>query len=149
MSSNRRAHTDACALRVVAVSSSLSSETVEPIRPLNMLGTHLLIDLWGARHLDEPDGVSRALIEAAQIAGATILHTHVHAFSVNSGLSGVVVLSESHITIHTWPEHSYAALDVFMCGDCEARSTIPVWERFFAPIRIVVTEVARGAKPLC
>ena len=60
-------------------------------------GTHLLIDLWGASNLGDPDHIDRALREAAEAAGATILHGHFHHFSPNGGVSGVLVLAESHI----------------------------------------------------
>ena len=67
-------------------------------------GTHLLVDLWGATNLCDPEHIDRALREAAEAAGATILHGHFHHFSPNGGVSGVLVLAESHISIHTWPE---------------------------------------------
>src|ERR1700684_3258188 len=64
-------------------------------------GMHLLVDLWGASNLGDPELIDRALRKAAVTAGATILHSHFHHFSPNGGVSGVVVLAESHISIHT------------------------------------------------
>ena len=81
-------------------------------------GMHLLVDLWGASNLCDPDHIDRALRDAAEAAGATILHGHFHHFSPNGGVSGVLVLAESHISIHTWPERDFAAIDIFMCGAC-------------------------------
>ena len=81
-------------------------------------GTHLIIDLWGATNLDDPDHIDAVLREGALATGATILHGHFHHFSPNGGVSGVLVLAESHVSIHTWPERDYAALDIFVCGDC-------------------------------
>jgi len=107
-------------------------------------GVHLLIDLWGAERLDEPDHVDAELRRAAEAAGATILHSHFHHFSPNDGVSGVVVLAESHISIHTWPERNFAALDVFMCGDCDPHSAIPVLREAFSPTKIELTESRRG-----
>ena len=107
-------------------------------------GTHLLIDLWGASRLDEPDFIDRTLCEAAITAGATILHSHFHHFPPNGGVSGVVVLAESHISIHTWPERSFAAIDVFMCGACDPKLSIPVLQRAFLPTRVDVDEQRRG-----
>ncbi len=107
-------------------------------------GVHLLIDLWGAERLDEPDHVDAELRRAAEAAGATILHSHFHHFSPNDGVSGVVVLAESHISIHTWPERNFAALDVFMCGDCDPHSAIPVLREAFSPAKIDLTESRRG-----
>jgi S-adenosylmethionine decarboxylase len=107
-------------------------------------GTHLIIDLWEAEHLDNLEQVERALREAVEAAGATLLHIHLHHFTPNGGVSGVAVLAESHISIHTWPERSYAALDVFMCGNAEPRKTVPVLERAFKPKRVSLGEHLRG-----
>ncbi len=107
-------------------------------------GTHLIIDLWGATRLDEADHVRAALIEASAVAGATLLHLHVHRFTPSGGLSGVAVLAESHISIHTWPEHGYAAVDVFMCGQTEPHKSIDVLRRAFEAETIEVDELRRG-----
>ena len=107
-------------------------------------GTHLLVDLWGAQTLCDPQAIDTALRAAAEAAGATILHGHFHHFSPNGGVSGVLVLAESHISIHTWPERDFAAIDIFMCGACDPRRTLPVLRRAFAPERIAVDQQHRG-----
>ncbi len=107
-------------------------------------GTHLLVDLWGASNLGDPALIDRACREAALAAGATILHSHFHHFSPNGGVSGVVVLAESHISIHTWPERDFAAVDIFMCGACDPNDSIPVLKAAFTPDRIVLDEQRRG-----
>ena len=107
-------------------------------------GTHLLIDLNGASDLDDIDVVESALRRSAEDAGATILNVDLHNFEPNGGISGVIVLAESHISIHTWPERSFAALDVFMCGDCDPYRAIPVLKRAFRPASIQVNEQKRG-----
>jgi len=107
-------------------------------------GTHLIIDLWGATNLDRLDIVETTLEAAAIEAGATILHTHLHHFQPNGGISGVVVLAESHISIHTWPERNFAALDVFMCGECNPMDCIPVLRNAFMPAHIGLNEHKRG-----
>lgn len=107
-------------------------------------GTHLIIDLWGAGRLDNLEHVRATLIEAVQVAGATLLHLHLHHFTPSGGISGVAVLAESHISIHTWPERGYAALDVFMCGDAEPVKVIPVLEGAFTPSRMTCDELLRG-----
>ncbi len=67
-----------------------------------------------------------------------------HHFQPNGGISGVAVLAESHISVHTWPERNYAAFDLFMCGDSEPHKAIPIFEKAFKPGRVVVSEHLRG-----
>jgi S-adenosylmethionine decarboxylase len=107
-------------------------------------GMHLLIDIWGATNLDSPELIDRTLCAGALEAGATILHSHFHHFTPNAGVSGVVVLAESHISIHTWPERGFAALDVFMCGCCDPYKVIPFLQAAFSPTEIQVDEQKRG-----
>ncbi len=110
-------------------------------------GMHLLVDMWGARGLADRKHIEKTLVAAARAAGATLLHTHLHQFSSNGGISGVITLAESHISIHTWPERAYAAIDVFMCGDCDPRLSLPVLREAFAPDRFEVDEHRRGQIP--
>lgn len=107
-------------------------------------GTHLIVDLWGAQRLDDLEHVRATLIEAVRVAGATLLHIHLHHFTPNGGVSGVAVLAESHISIHTWPERGYAALDIFMCGDAQPLLAVPVLEAAFRPQSVKVDELLRG-----
>ena len=107
-------------------------------------GTHLLVDLWGATNLTDPELIDRACREAALAAGATILHSHFHHFSPEGGVSGVVVLAESHISIHTWPERDFAAVDIFMCGACDPYKSLPVLKAAFNPASIHLGEQRRG-----
>jgi S-adenosylmethionine decarboxylase len=109
-------------------------------------GTHLLIDLDGAEHLDDLEVVESALRRSAEIAGATILNVDLHHFEPNGGISGVVVLAESHISIHTWPERKFAALDIFMCGECDPYRAIPVLKEAFGPTAVQLTEQKRGLR---
>jgi S-adenosylmethionine decarboxylase len=83
------------------------------------LGRHVIADFWGGRNLGDPHFLENALRTAAINAGATILNSHVHHFGEGQGVTAVIALSESHITIHTWPEHRYSAIDVFMCGKAD------------------------------
>ncbi|MDX1907017.1 MAG: adenosylmethionine decarboxylase [Bacteroidia bacterium] len=81
------------------------------------LGIHILAELYGVSPLllDDEDWISRHMQAAAAAAGATVLGAHFHRFSPQ-GVTGVVVIQESHLTIHTWPEYGYAAVDIFTCG---------------------------------
>lgn len=107
-------------------------------------GRHLILDLWEATGLDSAERVEKALQDAVKAAGATLLHIHVHKFSPNGGVSGVAVLSESHISVHTWPERGYAAFDIFMCGAAEPEKAVPVLKAAFRPKRMALEEHKRG-----
>lgn len=107
-------------------------------------GAHLIVDLYGARKLDDVDFIRSTLVECVEAAGATLLHIYLHPFEPNGGISGVAVLAESHVSIHSWPEHGYAAVDVFMCGRTRPEACIEVLRRAFEPERIVVQEILRG-----
>jgi len=107
-------------------------------------GMHLLVDLWEAEALDDPRTIDAALRAGAEASGATILHGHFHHFSPNGGVSGVLVLAESHISIHTWPERGYAAIDIFMCGACDPHRALPALRAAFRARRIEVSEQRRG-----
>ncbi len=107
-------------------------------------GTHLIIDLFGAKRLDDLKHIERTLKRCVEVAGATLLHIHLHHFTPNGGVSGVAVLSESHISIHSWPEADYAALDVFMCGESKPHLAIDVLKQAFSAQDVVVKEHKRG-----
>lgn len=86
---------------------------------MQALGHHLLLDLWGVGPLlDDPQGL-RALLEAsARAGGATVVESKFHQFSPQ-GVSGVIILAESHLALHTWPERDVASVDIFTCGSSE------------------------------
>jgi S-adenosylmethionine decarboxylase len=111
---------------------------------LRFAGTHLIVDLWEASRLDDIAHVEETLKRATVVAGATLLNVDLHHFTPNGGVSGVAVLAESHISIHTWPECGYAAIDLFMCGRAEPHKAIAVFREAFAPARVAVGEHKRG-----
>lgn len=92
---------------------------------IKTLGRHLLLELYGCNTelLNQTDKIETILTDAARLVKATIIETSFHHFSPY-GVSGVVVISESHITIHTWPEYNYAAIDVFTCDNSMALDKI-------------------------
>ena len=106
-------------------------------------GSHLIIDLYDAERLDDLPYIEEALRTCVTEAGATLLHIHLHPFQPE-GVSGVAVLAESHISVHTWPEAGYAAFDVFMCGDARPEACVEVLRRAFRPGRTAVSELLRG-----
>src|SRR5207248_6604466 len=98
-------------------------------------GVHLIVDLHGAKGLDDIDLVEATLRRCVDAARATLLHIHLHRFKPN-GVSGVAVLAESHISIHTWPDAAYAALDVLMCGSADPDACIRLLREAFKAERV-------------
>lgn len=107
-------------------------------------GRHLLVELWGAAHLSSEPVIRRILQDAVQACQATLLSIDLHCFSPTNGISGVAILGESHMSIHTWPEYGYAAVDIFMCGSLDPRKAIPVLKAGFRPKHLQLMEVKRG-----
>ncbi len=107
-------------------------------------GAHLIVDIWGADQLDDLELMERAMREAVEAAKATLLHIHLHHFTPNGGISGVAVLAESHISVHTWPERQFAAFDIFMCGDAKPELAVEVLRTHFHPGQFQVQELLRG-----
>lgn len=106
-------------------------------------GTHLIIEVIEGEGLDDQDRIETAMKTCVTECGATLLHIHTHRFSPQ-GVSGVAVLAESHISVHTWPEIGYGAFDVFMCGDAEPRRAVEVLRRAFNAADVQVKEFLRG-----
>ena len=97
-----------------SVISARAHETAGPA----VFGSQVVLDLYECEtdHLDDLEWVKQTLVDAARTAGATIVETVFHKFAP-WGISGVVVIAESHLAIHIWPEKRYAAIDVFTCGE--------------------------------
>lgn len=118
---------------------------VTPLASSNPEGIHYLIDLQGCKEelLRDKELLTTAMETAANNAGATIVETLIHQFSPH-GLSGVVVIAESHLAIHTWPEQNYAAIDIFTCGNVDIAQQIYInIKKTFAPKKHNLTKVER------
>lgn len=107
-------------------------------------GTHLLVDLFGAAHLTDAARLEDALHAAAAAAGATVIASHFRSFPGAAGVTGMLLLAESHISIHTWPELGYAAVDIFICGATDAHAARIALEEALEPERVAVIAVQRG-----
>ena len=110
------------------------------------VGRHLLVDFYGAANLDSITAIDTALRRAASSCGATLLDVRLHSFGEGAGITGVALLAESHISIHTWPEAAYAAIDVFMCGRLDPRLALPALRTTFRAKSEHVQEVRRGGQ---
>ena len=107
-------------------------------------GTHLVIELWNPKNITSLPKVRKILQDAVKACQATLLNIELHKFSPYGGISGVGILKESHISIHSWPEYNYAALDIFVCGTVNPYKAIPVLKKGFSTNNIQISELKRG-----
>jgi S-adenosylmethionine decarboxylase len=113
---------------------------------LKALGTHIVCELSGCDpvRLTDVDGVRETMQNAAQAANATVVTSAFHRFQPQ-GVSGVVVIQESHLSIHTWPETGYAAMDFYTCGEhTDPWAAMEYAAERFGATSILTTEVKRG-----
>lgn len=109
-------------------------------------GIHLIADLHGIAPgmLTDPAALEHLLRQSAVIAGASIIYSHFHTFGTGQGVTGVVLLAESHITIHTWPECGFAAADIFMCGAAQPERALEVIVSALRPASSGIRTIERG-----
>ncbi len=113
---------------------------------MEALGRHLIIELYGCdkKKLNDIDLLARMLKDSTKAANATLLGIQVHPLTPQ-GISGVVVLAESHISIHTWPELGYASLDIYTCGShAKPEEALKVIREYLSPRIVNVMEIKRG-----
>lgn len=111
---------------------------IEPV------GEHALLDIDGAKRLDEPEFLEELMREAAETAGATIIGSHFHHFGEKQGVTGILLLAESHISVHTWPERDFAAFDIFMCGAATTSTAVQSISKRFEGAKIHLRSESRG-----
>jgi len=116
-------------------------------------GNHLVIDLMGAKKLGDLKHIEQTLKRCVEVAGATLQHVHLHPSTPSTGVSGVAVLSGGHLSIHTWPERDFAAMDVFMSGHDNAYACVGLLQEAFGAAKVTVTasqrgEIERGIAPV-
>ena len=114
---------------------------------MEKVGTHLIIDAWQAPSelLNDPEAIRKGLIEAITAGKATLIDLCVHQFSPY-GVTATATLAESHIAIHTWPEHGYFAADLFFCGAGKPQKAMQILQSALQAQQIRVREIDRGFK---
>ncbi len=113
---------------------------------MNGLGTHILIDLYGCdpSKLSDLDFLKQMSFEGVRRSGATILGECFKRFETQ-GVSGVVIIAESHFTLHSWPEHSYIGMDYFTCGDrINIDVAISYFKEVLSPDKTDISRHTRG-----
>ncbi|MDI6603352.1 MAG: adenosylmethionine decarboxylase [Patescibacteria group bacterium] len=108
------------------------------------IGTHLIVEFWNGKNIENPKELERILIRAAKRAKNIPLEVAIHKFSPQ-GITGVVLLAESHIALHSWPEINYLAIDIFTCGKkAFPHKALDYLKREFKPRKVEIKEIKRG-----
>ncbi|HDO19787.1 MAG TPA: adenosylmethionine decarboxylase [Thermoplasmatales archaeon] len=117
-------------------------KTQRPV--LNAIGRHLLIEMRGCKNLNDKEVIKNMLKDAVEACNATLIEVEVHEFSPY-GVSGIAIIGESHLSIHTWPEYGYAAIDIFTCGTrVNPYDALPPFKDVLQPKEVSVLEIKRG-----
>lgn len=107
-------------------------------------GRHLLVDISTSLDLTDAATLRRCLEQLAEVCGLTVVGSAFHSFGPGAGVTGVLILAESHIALHTWPEYGIAALDIFTCGERDPRDVIPLIAHLFQSSTISTQLVLRS-----
>lgn len=109
-------------------------------------GQHVILDIYhvSAEALSDPSAIENIMLAVARSLNATILQSHLHHFGDESGVTGVLLLAESHMSIHTWPEAGFAAIDIFMCGKVNMEGAIQAFLTAFSTTEYNVQVIQRG-----
>jgi S-adenosylmethionine decarboxylase len=111
---------------------------------MKALGRHMLVEMWDTQNLNSPACLEQGLRDAVEAIDGTLLDLRVVTFPVH-GVTGMAIIAESHIAVHTWPEYGYAAVDIFTCNlDADVQAGIEAIAKHLVPGRVQVTEVRRG-----
>lgn len=108
------------------------------------IGMHIIADFWFGRNIEDPKELEEILIEAAKKAGNTPLQFAYHKFNPH-GLTGILLLAESHISFHSWPEINFLALDIFTCGNKKfPEKALDYLKKKLKPKKVMISKIKRG-----
>ena len=111
---------------------------------MKAIGRHIILEMWGCQNLDSVATAEQALRDMVDALDVNLLDLRVYPFSP-IGVTGIAIVSESHLVIHTWPEFGYAAVDIFTCGaPRDPQDAVGVLRQLYEPERIGVMEINRG-----
>ena len=107
-------------------------------------GIHLIAEFWHGKKIEDPKELKKVLLEAVRQAKNTPLDVAVHKFQPQ-GITGIVLLAESHLAIHTWPELDYVAIDIYTCGDkANPEKALEYLKEKFQPKKVEIKKIKRG-----
>ncbi len=107
-------------------------------------GVHIIADFWGGKFIEDSKKIEEILVRAAKEGNNIPLETVIHKFKPQ-GITGVVLLAESHIALHLWPESKYLAVDIFTCGDkATPYKSLDYLKEVFQPEKVEVKKIIRG-----
>ena len=111
---------------------------------MKAIGRHIILEMWGCQNLESVEVAEQALRDMVGALDVNLLDLRVYPFSP-VGVTGMAIVSESHLVIHTWPEYGYAAVDIFTCGaPRDPQAAVTVLRRLYQPERVGVMEINRG-----
>lgn len=108
------------------------------------VGNHLIADLWGIKNHFDPDKITDVFVDSCRDAGATVLFSHCHPFGQDCGTTGVIVLAESHLSWHHYPEVNMISIDIFMCGSANPTLAMHRIKDFWKPTHVDLNNLRRG-----
>jgi len=117
---------------------------LKPIKVSKYAGVHLLADFWSGKIIEDPQKLKKILIEAAKKSKNDPLEITIHKFNPQ-GITGVLLLAESHIALHSWPEINYIGVDIFTCGEkALPQKALEYLKKEFRPKKIEIKKIKRG-----
>lgn len=118
-----------------------------PTRQIHV-GRHLVLDAWQASSdlLNDPEFLRKAMKQAVSNCGATLINLCVHQFSPY-GVTATATLAESHMAVHTWPEHGYLGADLFFCGEGHPERALETLVELYSPRQVEIRRLDRGVNP--